>query len=86
MPDSATTAKTALRNAAVPAALTDNSGGAAGTALPVIVAPAANATTSLTADMTAARDGIATLTAKVNALTALVSNLVTLALNTSQGV
>lgn len=45
-------------------ALTDNTGGTASETLAAITAPAANATTSLTADMTAVKNAIASLAAK----------------------
>jgi len=46
-------------------ALTDSTGGTASQTLAAITAPAANATTSLTADMTAVKNGLASLAAKL---------------------
>lgn len=50
------------------AALTDNTGGSATTTLAAITAPAANATTSLTTDMTAVKNALASQAAQINAL------------------
>lgn len=47
--------------------LTDNTGGTVSTTLAAITAPAANATTSLTADMTAVKNAIASLAAQITA-------------------
>lgn len=46
-------------------ALTDSTGGTASETIAAIVAPGANATTSLTADMTAVKNGLASLAAKL---------------------
>ena len=50
------------------AELTDSTGGTPGATLAAITAPAANATTSLTNDMTAVRNSIASLNAQINSL------------------
>lgn len=50
--------------------ITDNTGGTASATLAAITAPGANATTSLTTDMTAVKNGLATLSAKYDALLA----------------
>lgn len=49
--------------------LINNTGGTASNTLAAITAPAANATTSLTADMTAVKNAIASIAAAVNAIT-----------------
>lgn len=56
-------------------AITDSTGGTAANTIPAIVVPASNATTSLTADMTAVRTGLASVTAKVNTILTLLRNL-----------
>lgn len=60
------TAKT--HSAKTAAALTDSTGGAVGTTLAAITAPAANATTSLTTDMTNVKNALASLADQVNKL------------------
>jgi len=54
-------------------ALTDSSGGSAATTLAAITAPAANATTSLTDDMTAVRNAIASVASQLGKIKADVS-------------
>jgi hypothetical protein len=56
-------------------AITDSTGGTAANTITAIVAPAANATTSLTADMQACRLGLASVAAKVNTILTLLRNL-----------
>lgn len=56
-------------------AITDSTGGTAANTITAIVAPASNATTSLTADMQACRLGLASVTAKVNTILTLLRNL-----------
>jgi hypothetical protein len=56
-------------------AITDSTGGTAANTIAAITAPAANATTSLTADMTAVKDGLASVSAKVNTILTLLRNL-----------
>ena len=56
-------------------AITDSTGGTAANTIPAIVVPAGNATSSLTADMTAVRTGLASVTAKVNTILTLLRNL-----------
>ncbi len=50
----------------VPTKVTDSTGGSASDTVAAITAPGANATTSLSADMAAVKNAIASLTAKVN--------------------
>jgi hypothetical protein len=56
-------------------AITDSTGGTAANTITAIVAPPANAITSLTADMQACRLGLASVTAKVNTILTLLRNL-----------
>ena len=56
-------------------AITDSTGGTAANTIAAITAPASNATTSLTADMTAVKDGLASVSAKVNTILTLLRNL-----------
>jgi hypothetical protein len=58
--------------------LTDSTGGSASTTLAAITAPAANATTSLTDDMTAVKNAIASLAAQLAKVKTDVSNIKTL--------
>lgn len=50
------------------AAITDNTGGTSSSTFAAITAPAANATTSLTADMTAVKNALASIAARLNAI------------------
>lgn len=68
---------TAARTQANPtyAALTDNTGGTPAATFAAITAPAANATTSLTADMTAVKNALAQIAVSLAALNADVINV-----------
>jgi hypothetical protein len=56
-------------------AITDSTGGTAANTIAAITAPAANATTSLTDDMTAVKNGLSSVSAKVNTILTLLRNL-----------
>lgn len=58
--------------------VTDNTGGTTGTTLAAITAPAANATTSLTDDMTAVKNAIASIAAQLAKIKTDVANIKTL--------
>lgn len=66
-----------------PSTLTDSTGGVASTTLAAITAPGSNATTSLTADMTAVKNALAQLklqsdatTTALNAIQSTLNNLI----------
>ena len=59
-------------------AVTDSTGGSVGTTLAAITAPAANATTSLTTDMTAVRNALASIAAQLAKIRTDVANIKTL--------
>jgi hypothetical protein len=66
---------TKTHSAPTAVALTNSTGGTPATTFAVIVAPAANATTSLTADMTAVQNALAQTAVSINALIVDVANI-----------